>query len=97
MLQAHCSVGGVEQFTTHHFAFALGAGRGGNAGATRSKYVWSSMSVAGFGSAKDHRTKTHGWDLEDYASSHNLTATSLYGTRNYMLTNIGVSTAPLGS
>jgi len=75
--------------TTQNFVFAT-------ATATRSKYVCSPTGVAGLGSATDHGTKTHGWGPKDYESSHNSNrAASLYAFRNYMLTNIGVSTAPL--
>jgi len=82
--------------TTQNFTFAVGADRGGKVGATRSKYVCSPTGVAGLGSATDHGTKTHGWEPKDYDSSHNSNrAASLYAFRNYMLTNIGVSTAPL--
>ena len=44
----------------------------------------------------DHGIKLHGWQPKDYETSHNTNrGGSLYRFRNYMMRNIGVSTAPL--
>lgn len=62
----------------------------------RSKYVCSSFGAAGIGMLTDHATKTHGWEPRDYKTTHNVgRGASLYRFRNFMMGNMGISTAPL--
>lgn len=62
----------------------------------RSRYVCGKNGLAGLGMATDHGQKLHGWGPKDYQSSHNTNrGAQLYRFRNFMMENIGVSTAPL--
>lgn len=64
----------------------------------KSRYVCGKNGLAGLGMSTDHGLNMHGWRPKDYVSSHNMNrGASLYRFRNYMLSNIGVSTAPLRS
>jgi len=78
-------------WTIEDFGFISGEGL-----KTRSRYVCGKNGLAGLGMATDHGNKLHGWGPTDYQSSHNTNrGAQLYRFRNYMMENIGVSTAPL--
>jgi len=77
-------------FTIHDFNFTA------NGEPTKSRYVCGKNGLAGLGMLTDHGENMHGWGSKDYENSHNTNrGASLYRFRNHMLSNIGVSTAPL--
>ena len=61
-------------------------------GEQKSNLVCARQGLAGIGSLTDHgTTKTHGWEEEDYKTTHNHGRGGLlYDFRNYMLSNIGI-------
>jgi len=55
----------------------------------KSKYVCSPHGVAGIGTLTDHGFKLHGWNLEDYKTTHNVGRGKIfYDFRNFMLRNL---------
>lgn len=82
-------------WTIHDFNFTAGSteAKGGSA---KSRYICGQNGLAGLGMLTDHGKNLHGWRAQDYVTSHNSNrGGSLYRFRNYMMDNIGVSTAPL--
>jgi len=62
----------------------------------QSKYVCARYGAAGIGMLTDHATKSHGWEPRDYQTTHNVgRGASLYSFRNFMMRNMGISTALL--
>jgi hypothetical protein len=61
-------------------------------GDAKANLICARQGVAGMGALTDHGTnKLHGWDEEDYKSTHNHgRGGMLYEFRNYMMANIGL-------
>jgi len=100
MMEKFMPLMGIQQetfSTIHNFTFThVANGLPADDSVVKSKYVCSPTGAAGLGMTTDHGADKHGWAPSDFAQSHNKNrAASLYAFRNYMLTNIGVSTAPL--
>ena len=85
---------GIRLWTTQKYDLSLHADH--NGGIALSRFVCAKMGASGFGMLTDHGMKKHGWEPKDYETTHNLNrAESLYNFRNFMMNNIGVSTASL--
>jgi len=85
-------------YTINDFNFTVNHDAEGKDLSVKSRYVCAKNGAAGLGSQTDHGIgdKLHGWLKKDYERSHNSNrAASLYRFRNFMMNNIGVSTAPL--
>jgi hypothetical protein len=59
----------------------------------KSKYICSPRGTAGLGMLTDHGLKAHGWDSEDFETTHNVgQGQAFYNYRNFMLRNLGLPT-----
>lgn len=66
--------------------------------AAKSNLVCAKYGAAGMGMIQDHGLKLHGWVQADYKTTYNMgRAGPFYTFRNFMLQNLGLSTAPLSS
>jgi hypothetical protein len=64
----------------------------------KSNLVCSKYGAAGIGMIQDHGLKLHGWLPQDYKTTYNMgRAGPFHRFRNFMLENLGLSTAPLRS
>jgi len=65
-------------------------------GKQKSNFVCAPRGVAGMGMLTDHGLKAHGWDDEDYETTHNTgQGPVFYQFRNFMLRNLGIPIKPL--
>ena len=78
--------------TSHDFSFVAGEER-------KSNYICAPRGAAGLGMLTDHGLKKHGWDEEDWESTHNVGRGHVfYEFRTFMLRNLGIvpPTKPAG-
>jgi hypothetical protein len=59
----------------------------------QSNYVCAKHGAAGLAMLTDHGVKAHGWEPDDYTTTHNIgRGPVLYAFRNFMLKNLGIPT-----